>query len=857
MTPPPATRDGHAHAVTAEGQGGGTAQARRAGAALPLTAAELVRVAVVMPALDEADAVPVALDGAPAGVRVIVVDNGSTDATAEVAAALGCEVVTVPQRGYGRACRAGQEAAGRAPDPPHTPSGPRTQVGTCVPAPGGVCDSRPATRASAAEVVVTVDADATFDWGDLPALVRPVLRGEADLVIGRRVAARRELGSLPAHVAAANRVLGAATGALAGVPLHDLGPFRAGRREALAALEQRELTYGWTLEAVLRAGERGLAVREVDVACRRRAGRSKVTGRPWATMAATARMLALLARVALAGQARRRTLLLALLAVAGTVLYGVLGRGGAGALGSLAYWLMLGGGGLLLGLALPLTRTPTTHQRTGSTAGPAQDGGVSQESAPGRLARHTLDRPPGCVSQEPAPGRPARHTGPAAWVVVAGAIAMRAVLVPLAPATSTDAYRYLWDGRVQSAGISPYAYAPDAPELQGLRDTAVFPLINRPHVPTIYPPVAQAVFAGAHTAGLRTPTGWKALIAVADLAAVLLLMGLLRRSGRAPAQAVAYAWNPVPIIAFALAGHLDALVVVALLAAVVAWRRHRAALTGLALGLAGGLKLFPLLLLPAFTAVAASRRRTVLDHVPGHLAMAEVREAGPVPTRLRGLSPCSGTGDLPPSRDVTAGPVAGPPGRHAAARRRGRIGGTASFGALAAVAVGVLALSYVPHLLAGSDVLGFLSTEGYLREEGYVSGSRFVLLSAVGLHGTWWPLAVSALAAGAVALSRADAARRAAWLLGVALVLTTTLPWYAAPLIALAVAGRAGWVWTWFPLALYAAYLTRFHNVFEPWITRNDLTTLIRLVAAAGVAVLAALAVRPRWARRAVLGQPG
>jgi glycosyltransferase involved in cell wall biosynthesis len=217
------------------------------------------RLCVVMPALNEADALPAALRGRPDGVRVVVVDNGSTDGTAEVAAALGAEVTTEPERGFGAACRRGVEAA----------------VG--------------------ADVVVFMDADATLHWGDLEAVASPVLDGRADLVLGRRVRQLRAPGAMPWHVAVANACLGALCGLFAGVRLHDVGPYRAIRRDALLALGMRDRTYGWPLEMVLRAGRAGLRVTEVPTRYLERVGESKVTGRWWPTVRATCRMTAVLA----------------------------------------------------------------------------------------------------------------------------------------------------------------------------------------------------------------------------------------------------------------------------------------------------------------------------------------------------------------------------------------------------------------------------------------------------------------------------------------------------------------------------------------------------------------------------------
>jgi glycosyltransferase involved in cell wall biosynthesis len=215
-----------------------------------------------MPALNEADALPQALAGRPDGVRVVVVDNASTDATAAVAREHGAEVVSEPLRGFGAACLRGAEAA------------------------------------TDAEALVFMDADATLSWSDFDSVAGPVLTREAELVLGRRVAARQEPGAMSWHVAAADRLLAAVCGLVARTPLHDVGPYRAIRRDALFDLALQDRTYGWPLEMVLAAGRRGLRIREVPVGYRVRAGSSKVTGRPWPTAKATGRMLWVLLRTA-------------------------------------------------------------------------------------------------------------------------------------------------------------------------------------------------------------------------------------------------------------------------------------------------------------------------------------------------------------------------------------------------------------------------------------------------------------------------------------------------------------------------------------------------------------------------------
>jgi glycosyltransferase involved in cell wall biosynthesis len=226
---------------------------------------ELSRVTVILPALNEAAALPTALASFPPQVGLLVVDNGSTDQTAAVAAAHGAQVVREPRRGFGAACWAGVQAA-----------------------PG--------------EVLVFADADGSFDGADLPAVAGPVLRGEADLVVGSRLA-RRERGAMSALAVFENRLLGLVCRLLFGVPLSDLGPFRAVRRDVLLALEMTDRGSGWPLEMIGRAGRAGLRVVEVPVRYRPRAGgRSKVSG----SAAGTVRAIAAMATVTLALLRERR-----------------------------------------------------------------------------------------------------------------------------------------------------------------------------------------------------------------------------------------------------------------------------------------------------------------------------------------------------------------------------------------------------------------------------------------------------------------------------------------------------------------------------------------------------------------------
>lgn len=206
---------------------------------------------VVLPCLDEADALPRVLAGLPEGCRAIVVDNGSGDGSAQVAAALGATVVDEPRRGYGAACHRGLLEA-------------------------------------TADVVAFCDADGSLDLRHLLPVAAAVLDGTADLVLGRRVPA--SAGAWPWHARAANRALAVPVSAVTGTALHDLGPMRACRREPLLALGIRDRRSGYPLETVLRAGRAGWRVAEVPVPYLPRVGRSKVTGTLRGTLVAVADM---------------------------------------------------------------------------------------------------------------------------------------------------------------------------------------------------------------------------------------------------------------------------------------------------------------------------------------------------------------------------------------------------------------------------------------------------------------------------------------------------------------------------------------------------------------------------------------
>ena len=209
---------------------------------------------VVLPVLNERAALPWVIGRMPKGYRPIVVDNGSTDGSAEIASGLGATVVHEERRGFGAACFAGLAAA-------------------------------------RAEVVCFMDCDGSLDPVDLPRIAGPVAAGHADLVLAARLA---ESGAWPVHTRLLNRLLILEVRRRTGLRLRDLGPMRAARRDDLLALGIADRRSGWPLEMVLRARRAGWRIREDAVPYRARAGRSKVTGTVRGTVRAVRDMSAVL-----------------------------------------------------------------------------------------------------------------------------------------------------------------------------------------------------------------------------------------------------------------------------------------------------------------------------------------------------------------------------------------------------------------------------------------------------------------------------------------------------------------------------------------------------------------------------------
>ncbi len=198
-----------------------------------------MRIDVILPCLNEAEALPWVLSRMPAGFHPIVADNGSTDASASIAVAHGATVVRVPQRGFGAACHAGLSAA-------------------------------------TSDIVCFMDADASLNPRDLPQVADPVRLGSADLMLGRRMT--RSLGSWPVHARVANKVLAVELRRRTGVRLRDLGPMRCARRAQLLGLGLSDRRFGYPLEMVMAAANADWRIDEVDIPYLPRSGRSKVTG---------------------------------------------------------------------------------------------------------------------------------------------------------------------------------------------------------------------------------------------------------------------------------------------------------------------------------------------------------------------------------------------------------------------------------------------------------------------------------------------------------------------------------------------------------------------------------------------------
>ena len=263
------------------------------------------------------------------------------------------------------------------------------------------------------------------------------------------------------------------------------------------------------------------------------------------------------------------------------------------------------------------------------------------------------------------------HT-PRTWLVIVlvSAVAFRVMLLPTRPTLSDDIYRYVWDGRVQAAGISPYRYAPSASPLAFLRvnDSTIWRYINRKTAITIYPPAAQIAFWAIYRVHADSITWTKTALTLAELSALAPLALWLRRQSLSLLRLLILAWSPLAIFEVAGNGHMDALVLAPLVIAWLAFEGRRPTLLGVSLGVATLLKLYPVLFFPllwtrrdvkaplAFVSTLAAgyalfigRGGSVLGFLPTYLN--ERFNAGPAALLAQGLQAIGGP-DMAPWRVV-------------------------------------------------------------------------------------------------------------------------------------------------------------------------------------------------------------
>ena len=210
----------------------------------------------------------------------------------------------------------------------------------------------------------------------------------------------------------------------------------------------------------------------------------------------------------------------------------------------------------------------------------------------------------GAWAIERAGGAPRATLG----LVLGVALVSRLALLPTLPTLSTDAYRYVWDARVARAGLSPYAYPPVAPEVSRLRDHEIYPSLNHSTWRTIYPPGAQAFFRAVYALAPDSVRAMKVGVALAELAALGLMVLLVNRLGLPTSRVVVYAWNPLVLVEVWGSAHLDGLVLPAVVGATLAAVTHRPRLVATLLAAGALVKLYPVLLLPLLLGAALERK---------------------------------------------------------------------------------------------------------------------------------------------------------------------------------------------------------------------------------------------------------
>jgi hypothetical protein len=507
------------------------------------------RIAVVIPALDEEEAIGAVVREVPPVVdEVIVVDNGSRDRTAAAAREAGATVVSEPRRGYGHACLAGIAAA------------------------------------AGADVIVFLDGDRSDYPAQLVDVVRPILDGEADLVIGSRSRGRREAGAHPWHAVAGTRACVWLMNRLTGSRATDLGPFRAITADALRRLDMRDRTYGWTVEMQVKAARRGLRVVEVPVDYRPRLGRSKVSGTLRGTIGAGTKIVATILLYALgrqpndsadaprAGEHRH----------VGQLCSPKEPLGAGPATAPRGAWLLAAAGLVLTGCVAAWALEPPPTTRIGPHLG--LFGLAFAAYLVGLAASRGLSRR-------------------GLLLCLGAAFVWRAVLVTTPPLLSDDVYRYVWEGRVQLHGGNPYAWddRPESPRWARLRDS-VYSGVGHKGYTAVYPPLfllASRAVVAVHD----SVTAMKAFLVACELATLGALALVLGRRRLPPERLLVLAWSPLAIVEIAGSGHNDAFAMLWMVLALLALEADRPLLSALAAS-AG----FMSKLLPGLVAAAWARR---------------------------------------------------------------------------------------------------------------------------------------------------------------------------------------------------------------------------------------------------------
>ncbi|GAB4517763.1 MAG: hypothetical protein Kow0047_29420 [Anaerolineae bacterium] len=196
--------------------------------------------------------------------------------------------------------------------------------------------------------------------------------------------------------------------------------------------------------------------------------------------------------------------------------------------------------------------------------------------------------------------------------IVGFSAAFCAIVIWTPPTLSDDMYRYVWEGRIQAHGFSPYELPPNAPELTALRDAAIWPRINRKAAVTVYPPLAQLTFQGLWRVWPDQVRWFQLVMALGGLIGGMLLIPLLTALGRSPARALIYLWSPLLIFELAHSAHVDGLILPLLIGAWLAHTRGREGIVGVMLGLATTIKFYPALLLPSLWRREDRRARWVM-----------------------------------------------------------------------------------------------------------------------------------------------------------------------------------------------------------------------------------------------------